>query len=143
VLPAAAYLLVVGVRLRAGRAESDRPGSWVAYGPAVALLGASGIVERLHGGSALHALFAGAVALVAIVAGGSRRLAAPLLIGTAIVATITVHEALSTAAGIPLSAWLAAGGAALLGSAIAIERTDTSPIDAGRRVVDVLADHFD
>jgi hypothetical protein len=142
VIPVAAYLLAVGTRLRAGRAEVG-PGSWVAYGPAVALLGASGVIERVHGGGAAHALFAGTVALVAIVVGGSRRLAAPLVIGTAVIAAVTVHETISTAAGIPLSAWLATGGAMLLGAAVAIERTDTSPVEAGRRVVDVLVDHFE
>jgi hypothetical protein len=143
VIPVAAYLLVVGVVLRARRAADHRPGSWVAYGPAVAMLAGSGVVERLHGGSPVHALFAGTVALVAVVAGGARRLAAPLVIGTAALGAITLHETISTAANVPLSAWLAVGGAALLGAAVAIERSDTSPIDAGRRVVDVLADCFD
>jgi hypothetical protein len=145
VLPVVSYLLVVGVVLRSGSVHRDhhRPGSWVAYGPAVAMLAGSGVVERLHGGSAAHALFAGIVALVAVVAGGARRLAAPLVIGTAALGAITVHETISTAANVPLSAWLAVGGAALLGAAVAIERSDTSPIDAGRRVVDVLADCFD
>jgi hypothetical protein len=123
--------------------DEHRPGSWVAYGPAVALLAGSGIVERVHGGGSTHALFAGAVALVAVVAGGSRRLAAPLLLGTAALVTVTVYETIDATAGIPLSAWLAAGGLGLLGAAVAIERSDTSPVQAGKRVVDALAEHFE
>jgi hypothetical protein len=143
VVPVAAYLLAVGMRLRSDRDDALRPGSWVAYGPAFALLGASGVVERVHGGGSTHAVFAGVIGIVAIVFGAAQRLSAPLVLGTAVVAAVTLHETIGTAAGVPLSAWLATGGVALLGSAVAIERSDTSPIEAGRRVVDVLAEHFE
>jgi hypothetical protein len=143
VVPVAASLVAIGAWLRTTRPVERRPGSWAAYGPAVALLGASGVLERVRGGSSAHALFAGGVALLAIVVGASRRLSAPLLLGTATLAAVAGHEVLGTAAGIPLSAWLATAGVVLLGAAVAIERTDTSPVEAGRRVVDVLAEHFE
>lgn len=146
VAPVVLSLLVAGWRVRAAAPEAagaGRTGSWAAYGPAIALLGASPVVERLRGGGAGHAMAAGAVALVAIVVGGSRRLSAPLLLGTATLAVIGGHEVLRPAAGVPLAAWLAAGGLALLGAAVAIERSDTSPVEAGRRVVDVLSEQFE
>jgi hypothetical protein len=56
---------------------------------------------------------------------------------------VTLHETIDTAAGVPLGAWLATGGLALPGAAVAIERTDPTPVEAGRRVVDVFAEHFE
>jgi hypothetical protein len=143
IAPIALYLLALGVHLRHRPDDGTRPNSWVAYGLPIAALGATAIVETLRGGGAGHALLAGAVGVTAVAIGGWRRLSAPLLLGTGIVVALTVVETLSSAAGVPLSAWLAAGGALLLGTAVMIERTDTSPIEAGRRVVDVLAEHFD
>ena len=94
------------------------------------------------GGPGWHALVAGAVGIVAVAAGGWGRTAGPLVTGTAILVALTVHESLGTLAGVPTWAWLAAGGTVLLATGIALERTDTSPIEAGRRVVDVLAENF-
>ncbi len=42
-----------------------------------------------------------------------------------------------------MAAWLAAGGIVLIGAAVAMERNDVSPIEAGRRVVDVIGTNFD
>ncbi|HEX7276633.1 MAG TPA: hypothetical protein VF244_04600, partial [Acidimicrobiales bacterium] len=66
----------------------------------------------------------------------------PLVTGTAILVTVTIHESFATLAGVPTWAWLTAGGTVLLGAGIALERTDTSPVEAGRRIVDVLAENF-
>jgi hypothetical protein len=44
---------------------------------------------------------------------------------------------------VPTWLWLAAGGGALIASAVAMERNDVSPVEAGRRVVDVLSANFD
>ena len=79
------------------------------------------------GGPGWHALVAGAVGIVAVAAGGWSRTAGPLVTGTAILVTLTVHESLGTLAGVPTWAWLAAGGTILLAAGIALERTDTSP----------------
>jgi hypothetical protein len=139
VTPIAAQLIVVGMWMRH---ESRRSNSWVAYGPAIVLLTASAIVERISGGSAWHSLFAGAVATIAVIAGGSRRLAAPLVLGTAALVVVVGRESLDAAAGLPTWAWLAAGGSTLIGAAVAMERRDVSPVEAGRRIVDVVATNF-
>ena len=70
-------------------------------------------------------------------------MAAPLIVGTATLVLVVGRESFDTAAGIPTWAWLATGGATLIGAAVSMERNDVSPVEAGRRVVDVLAAHFD
>jgi hypothetical protein len=140
VAPVALQLLFVGAALRKSRPTTS---SWVAYGPAVALLTGCAIAERFAGGSAWHSLFAGVVAIVAVVVGGSRRLVAPLLLGTATLVIVVGRESFDTAAGLPTWSWLAAGGATLIGAAVAMERRDVSPVEAGRRVVDVIAANFE
>ncbi|MEA2931991.1 MAG: hypothetical protein QOI56_776, partial [Actinomycetota bacterium] len=77
-----------------------------------------------------------------VAAGGWSRTAGPLVAGTAILVTLTVHESLATLAGVPTWAWLATGGTVLLVAGIALERTDTSPVEAGRRIIDVIAENF-
>jgi hypothetical protein len=139
--PVAVMLLIGGALLRMNPAT--RPSSWVAYGPAIAMLAASGIAERIGGGSAYHSLFAGAVGVAAVAFGGWRRSLAPLLLGTATLVIVVAREALDTGAGIPTWAWLAAGGVALIGSAVAMERNDVSPVEAGKRLVDVMGAQFD
>lgn len=141
VLPVALQLLVLGVQLR--RREDDPPSSWIAFGPAIALLGVAALAERLDGGPAWHALVAGGVGVVAVAAGGWKRLAAPLFLGTALVVTVTVLETLHTLAGVPTWAWLAGGGTTLLLAGVAMERAATSPSEAGRRLVDVVGERFE
>ena len=141
VLPVALQLLVLGVQLR--QRKDDPPSSWIAFGPSIALLGVAALAERLDGGAAWHALVAGAVGVVAVAAGGWKRLAAPLFLGTALVVGVTVLETLHTLAGVPTWAWLAAGGSALLLAGVAMERSATSPTEAGRRIVDVVGERFE
>ena len=141
VLPVALQLLVLGAQLR--QRQVDRPSSWVAFGPSIALLGVAALAERLDGGAAWHALVAGGVGVVAVAVGGWKRLAAPLFLGTALVVSVTVLETLHTLAGVPTWAWLAAGGSALLLAGIAMERSATSPSEAGRRLVDVVGERFE
>jgi hypothetical protein len=140
-LPVALHLLGAGMWSR--HTARPAPSSWIAYGPAIALLAATAVAERIGGGSSWHSVFAGAVGVIAVVAGGSRRLVAPLLLGTATLVVVVGRESLDTAAGLPTWAWLAAGGTTLIGAAIAMERRDMSPIEAGRRVVDVIGDRFE
>ena len=116
--------------------------SWVAYGPAVALLGGAALVERIAGGGAGHALVAGGVGLVAVIVGGQRRLIAPLMLGTALLVALTVHESLAVTAGVPTWGWLALGGITLIAAGIAMERAESTPLETGRRVVDVVAERF-
>jgi hypothetical protein len=136
--PVALALVVAGGLAR----RSNRVSSWVAYSPAIVLLGGSALYERVVGGGGIHAIVAGAVALVAVIAGGSRRLAAPLLLGTALLVGITAHESLAVTRQVPTWGWLALGGAALVGAGIAMERRDTGPMETGRRLVDVVGTRF-
>ncbi len=137
--PVALQLLVLGMQLRA----RERVSSWAAYTPSIALLGGAALVERWTGGASWHALVAGGVGVVAVAAGGGKRLAGPLFSGTGLVVGVTIYESLSVAAGIPTSVWLASGGALLLGIAVCLERAATSPLEAGRRLVDVIGERFE
>ncbi len=143
VLPVAAQLVVAGAQARRRRASGPSPiSSWVAYGPAIALLGGVALAERLGGGSGWHALVVGAVGVAAVATGGMWRLAGPLVLGTGLLVAVTAHESLTALAGVPTWAWLAAGGGFLLATGVALERSDTSPVEAGRRVVDILSERF-
>ena len=139
IAPVALHLVVLGWQLRR-RAAVD---SWAAYGPAVALLGGAAIAERIDGGGAWHAVLAGAIGVLAVSAGGWFRLIAPLILGGAILVTVVLHESLATLATVPTWAWLALGGVTLLGVGVSLERSGTSPVEAGRRVADVLATRFE
>ena len=142
--PVAAQLLVFGWQVRAGYLlGGGEVGSWCAYGPAVGLLGGSAFAERLAGGAGWHALVAGSVGVVAVAGGGWRRLAGPLMVGTALVVAVTVVESLPALAGVPTWGWLATGGTFLVLVGLALERTETSPADAGRRLVDVIGERFE
>jgi len=136
--PVAVALVVTGWQAR----RSTSVSSWVAYGPAIALLGGAALLERLQGGAPVHALVAGIVGLVAVVVGGRQRLIAPLVLGTGLLVALTVHESLAVTAGVPTWGWLALGGTVLLASGIAMERAETSPIETGRRVVDAVSERF-
>jgi len=137
-VPVSVALLVAGWQGRRNAPIS----SWVAYGPAVALVGGSALVERLAGGGAAHALVAGMVGLAAVIIGGRQRLIAPLLIGTGLLVGVTVYESLAVTAGVPTWAWLALGGVTLVGVGIGMERAETGPLESGRRVVDVVSEQF-
>jgi len=134
VAPVAALMLALGWR--------SGGGSWVTDAPAVGLLGGAALLERLTGGGGEHAVVAGAVGVAAVAAGGWGRRQAPLLLGTGILAVLTVTETLAWTAGVPTWAWLAVAGTALLGVGVALERAGTSPAEAGQRVVDVLTTRF-
>jgi hypothetical protein len=136
-LPVAVLLLGAGLRAR-----SIGTSSWIAYGPVITLLGGAALAERVSGGRGWHALVAGSVAVVAVAAGGHRRLAAPLLLGTGLLVVLVGYETLAITAALPTWSWLAAGGVALLAAGVAMERHDLGPIETGRRLVDVVDDHF-
>ncbi len=142
VAPVAFQLLVAGCQLRRRATEGDRVSSWFAYGPAIALMGGVALAERLAGGEAWHGLVAGAVGMTAVAVGGWRRLAGPLFLGTGLLTVVTVLESVATLAGVPTWAWLAAGGITLLSTGVALERSATSPVEAGRRLVDVVGERF-
>lgn len=139
-LPVAAHLLIAGWRARAGDYSVS---SWWAYAPAVAVMGLVSLSERMGGGESWHALAAGAAGLLGVAIGGWYRQAGPLFTGTALLVAVAVHESLGTLAGTPTWAWLAAGGTTLLSVGIALERSDQSPVEVGRRLVDVMHERFD
>lgn len=117
--------------------------SWLAYAPAVALLGGTALLERLvEASSGWHGVIAGAVGIGAVSAGALWRQAGPLLTGTALVVAVTAHETLEVSPQVPTWAWLAAGGATLLSLGILLERRGTSPLETGRRLVDVVNERF-
>src|SRR5262245_48036803 len=136
--PVALLLLAVGWLDRRERQTS----SWVAYGPAIGLLGGGALAERLSGAAGWHALVAGAVAAVAVAVGGARRLAGPLLGGTALLVGLVIEEKARGAAGAPTWMWLAAGGTALLASGVVMERRGVGPVEGGRRLVDIVREGF-
>ena len=137
--PVAAQLLVAGWTARRRRPDVT---SWQAYVPSVVLLGGTALLERMAGGAGWHGLVAGAVGTAAVAAGGWWRQAGPLVVGTALLVAVTVHESLGALAGVPTWGWLTLGGSVLLALGVALERSDTSPAEAGRRIVDVVADRF-
>jgi hypothetical protein len=144
-VPVALLLVVAGaVARRSARQNGEPPvSSWLAYGPALALVGGVALLERVAGGGPAHATLAGLVGVTAVVIGGWRRLAAPLFGGTALLVGVAAYESLAVTADLPTWVWLAAGGTVLLGAGILLERTATSPIEGGRRLVEVIGDRFE
>jgi hypothetical protein len=136
-LPVAVLLWLVGTRLADAKASS-----WVTHAPAIALAGGTALAERIDGGGGAHALLAGVVGLIAVVEGGGRRLAAPLLLGTGLLVALTAHETTAVTAGVPTWAWLAAGGTLLVGAGLTMEHHQLGPVETGRRLVDVVNDRF-
>jgi len=145
--PVACQLIIAGWQLRRHRGAEretagDRASSWIAYGPAIGLMGGAALAERLAGGPAWHGLVAGGVGVTAVAIGGWRHLAGPMLLGTGLLVGVTTLESVATLAGVPTWAWLAAGGTALLVTGVALERSATSPREVGRRLVDVVGQSF-
>jgi hypothetical protein len=140
--PIAVQLIVTGIVVR-GRHTHGEVSSWLAYVPGLAMLTAPALLERMTGGAEEHALFAGVVAVVAVAIGGWGRQVGTLVSGTLVLGIVTVHESLSAGVDVPTWVWLGAGGTALLGAAVAMERSDTSPVEAGRRIVDIVSERFD
>jgi hypothetical protein len=139
IAPVACHLLLAGLWAR----RTTELSSWAAYAPAIAMIGGAGVVERIADGSGWHAIVAGAVGVAAVGIGGWRKLAGPLFTGTALLAVVVGYESLAVVATVPTWGWLALGGSALLATGVALERADTSPVEAGRRVVDVITTNFD
>ena len=135
--PAAVLLLVAGLRAR-----SMGTSSWIAYGPIIAVLGGAALAERVSGGGGWHAVVAGSVGVASVAAGGYRKLAAPLFLGTGLLVTLAGYETLAITATLPTWTWLALGGSALLGAGVAMERHDLGPLESGKRLVDVVEERF-
>jgi hypothetical protein len=113
-----AALLLLGIGLR----RWQRVTTWLAYGPGLALvLTWTATVQITR--SADWATMAGLViGVTAIAIGGWRRMAAPLVMGSASLMTTVVIASTSQLASLPGWSWLVVGGMALLGMAALIER---------------------
>ncbi len=135
--PVCVLLLIAGLRAR-----SIGTSSWIAYGPVVGLLGGAALLERMGGGAGWHAVVAGSVGVLAVAAGGARRLAAPLFLGSGLLVTLVGFETLAITSSFPTWVWLALGGGALLGAGVAMERRALGPVETGRRLVDVVSDRY-
>ena len=135
--PVAVLLLIAGLRAR-----SIGTSSWIAYGPTIAVLGGAALAERIGGGAGWHAVVCGSVGVASVVAGGYRKLAAPLLLGTGVLVALAGYETLAITATLPTWTWLALGGSILLGAGVAMERHDLGPLETGKRLVDVVEERF-
>ena len=124
-LAAGAAMLLVGFGIR----RWQRVSTWLAYGPGLALLSAwvtAVDTERHADWSAMAGLLIG---IIAISVGGWKRMAAPLVIGTALLTTTVVIASGSQLASLPGWSWLVVGGVALLGLAASIERRSKGDVD--------------
>ena len=138
------YLIFPAVAAMAIGYRFHRTGgsSWAAYAPTIALASYVSIAERLAGGPAWHAVIAGGIGVVAVIAGGYRKLVGPLVTGSIVLAVVVGYESLGPAALVPTWAWLAAGGAILLAAGVALERSDTTPLERGQQIRSVVATQF-
>jgi hypothetical protein len=138
VAPVAVLWAVVGVISRRRHGSS----SWVADFPAFAWLGGSALMARLYGESGWHAVFAGAVAIVAIAVGSQLRLAGPLLGGSILLALVSINETVRVSAGVPTWFWLATGGLTLLGTGVTMELRGLGPIESGRHLIELIDERY-
>ena len=97
--------------------------SWVASGPGLGLLAAWLLGAELARDVRWSLPLLLVSGLLAVAIGGVRRLAAPLVIGTAMIATTVAVAAGPRLADLDTWVWLAFGGAALIGLAVLVERT--------------------
>ncbi len=139
-LPAAVHLWVASDQAR--RSGSLRS-SWVVDVPPLLLVAVPAVFERLAGGGGWHAVLAGVLALGAVVLGGVRRGAGPLVVGTVLLVVLVAVEVFAVVAAVPTWVWLAVGGLALLAAAALIERHGGTPARAARRLLDVVSERFD
>jgi len=116
--------------------------SWATYASTIAVMSYVSIADRIAGGSAWHAVIAGAVGVFAVIGGGYRRLVGPLVTGSVVLAVVVGYESLGPAALVPTWAWLALGGSVLLAAGVAMERSDTTPLERGQQIRNVITTQF-
>jgi hypothetical protein len=102
---------------------------WLAYGPAGRR--PPGCCRRSRPRRGARAALV--VGIASILVGATRRLGAPLVIGTATVAGTIAISAGPRLASAPTWTWIAGGGVALLVVAALVERSDRPVLPAGRR----------
>ena len=138
------YLVFPAIAALAVGAWYQRQGvtSWATFVPTISVLAYVSLAARFTGGPAWHTVIAGAIGVLAVIAGGYRRLAGPLVTGSLVLAIVVGYESLGPAALVPTWAWLALGGTVLLGAGVAMERSDTTPLERGQQLREVVATQF-
>ncbi len=130
VLAISAVMLIIGAGVR--RWNTLNPVStWLAYGPALAVLTSWLLVVQVERRADWASIIGLVVGIACIAVGGWRRLAAPLVIGTASLIATTIAATGSQLASLPGWAWLVVGGTALLVLAVAVERHSNDDDAAG------------
>ncbi|NND74548.1 MAG: hypothetical protein HKN44_06035, partial [Ilumatobacter sp.] len=112
-------LLVFGALLRRLQPVS----SWLAYSPGLGMAAAWLLDAQFDAQTAWATFGALGIGVVATGVGGFRRLGAPLVIGTAMIAGTMLISAGPRLAAAPTWSWIAAGGIGLLVLAAAVERS--------------------
>lgn len=110
---------------------SGRTGSWPAYAPGLLVAGLHLVTTQASTDQTWRAAVAIGIGVVAVAAGGVRRLGAPLVLGTALIAVASIVAGGARLAELPVWLWLAVGGAALLLVATLIERGGPPEAGAG------------
>lgn len=116
--------------------------TWITLAPTFTIYGGLAIIDRMLGGSAWHSVIAGGVAVAGVLIGALFRFVGPLVSGTVLLAVVVTYEVVATGAQVPTWGWLAAGGVLLLGTAVAMERAETTPLEQGQRLARVLSTRF-
>lgn len=141
-------LLVIGMLIRRLHAGGGRAASsWLAYSPGLGMAAAWLLEAQLDATTAWATFTALGVGIVATAVGGLRRLGAPLVIGTGMIAGTVAISAGPRLAAAPTWAWIAMGGIGLLTLAALIERSNRPTVGAsggeGRSLVDQFRQDFD
>jgi hypothetical protein len=118
-LPAALLALAVGWWVRRSRPEV---GSWIGYGPALAVAALPSLYLTLVDPAPLRRLLLGAAAVAVVVAGARRRLQAPVVVGGGVAVVVAVRELGLLWQQLPTWLPLTAAGLLLVGLAASYER---------------------
>jgi hypothetical protein len=117
--------------------------SWVTQGPAIGLAGGHLLVTLAGTGEPWRGLAALMLGATAVAVGGWQRLAAPLVLGTGLIAGALIIMAGNDLTLVPVWAWLLVAGVGLLVLAVLLERKAPRPADVSRRIIDIVWREFD
>jgi hypothetical protein len=120
----------------------ERASSWLAYGPGLSMTTAWLLARQLDQNASWATFCALAIGVVSLVVGGTKLLAAPLVIGTVAVAGTAVVSAGPRLAEAPTWAWIAVGGMTLLVVAGLIERIERPLLPSNERPGQSIAEMF-
>ncbi len=121
---AVVVLLAAGSLARSLLRDRADISSWLAYSPALGMAATWLVATQLETGTEWATFGALAFGVVALAIGAVRRLGAPLVFGTGMVAATVVVSAGPRLADAPTWLWIASTGAGLLGLAALVERSE-------------------